>query len=371
MSSKARRIEQLFEPLRIVAALAIALVVTLLVLILVSDDPIGVVTTFITGPFSSARRIGSIINLAIPFTFTGLGMCFVYAVNKLNLAGEGIFMTAGIFTTGLALAMQQLNLPNVAMWLILTLAGGLIGMAFMMIPALLDFKFGANVVVVSLMLNSIMSQLSQYMLKYHYRDPSLPTEQSYAFPANTVYPTIFGSFKIESAIFVVLIFYLISCFIYQRTTLGYAMRMVGSNAKFARITGMGVAGTIIVAQLLGGFLAGVGGTTELFAHYVRYTWTDVTGHGFDGLLVAVLAKKNPKYVPLTALFLAYIRIGSNVVNSSTSIPSEFIQVIQFIIILLVAAEMFLNGTKRKMIEKAARDSLAQEDKSKLLGSSES
>ena len=49
----------------------------------------------------------------------------------------------------------------------------------------------------------------------------------------------------------------------------------------------------------------------------------------------------------------YIRIGADVVNTSGDIPTEFVTVIQGIIILLVAAESFLSGTKNKLIFKDA------------------
>ena len=94
-------------------------------------------------------------------------------------------------------------------------------------------------------------------------------------------------------------------------------------------------------------------------NYIRFQWTATTQHGFDGLLVAVLAKKNPALVPIGALFLAYIRIGADVVNTSGDIPKEFITVIQGIIILLIAAESFMSGTKNKLIFKAAEKDEAE------------
>ncbi|MCI9606428.1 MAG: hypothetical protein HFF03_07125, partial [Oscillospiraceae bacterium] len=116
------------------------------------------------------------------------------------------------------------------------------------------------------------------------------------------------------------------------------------------------------AQLIGGGVAGIAGATEMLSNYTRFQWTATTGHGFDGLLVAVLAKKNPALVPIGALFLAYVRIGADVVNSTGDIPKEFITVIQGIIILLVAAESFMSGTKNKMIFKAAEKEKAEKEK---------
>lgn len=110
------------------------------------------------------------------------------------------------------------------------------------------------------------------------------------------------------------------------------------------------------AQLIGGALAGVGGSCEILGNYDRYKWVASTQHGFDGLMVAVLARRNPALVPVAAFLLAYIRIGADVVNSKGDIPVEFITVIQGIVILLVAAEEFMGKFKKNMIYKAAEES---------------
>ena len=82
-------------------------------------------------------------------------------------------------------------------------------------------------------------------------------------------------------------------------------------------------------------------------------------------MVAVLARKNPLLVPIAAILLAYIRIGADVVNSKGDIPVEFITVIQGIVILLVAAEEFMGGIKKKMIYKAAEKELVEDKKKEV------
>ena len=100
---RTQRIEAIMEVVRIVAGMAIAYLVALLILIAISNDPLYIVKQFILGPFSSPRRIGSIINLAVPFMLCGLSMCFMYAVNKFNLIGESICMLSGCIITWVGL----------------------------------------------------------------------------------------------------------------------------------------------------------------------------------------------------------------------------------------------------------------------------
>ncbi len=352
--SKTRRIETTVELVRILVAIGIAYGIALVTLFAISDDPVYVIRQFVLGPFSSVRRVGSIINLAIPFTFTGLCFCFVYAVNKFNLSGEGIFMFSGCIVSLTAISLGGVGLPTPVMLLILLAVGAIVGFLVSLIPAWLDVKFKANIVVVSLMLNSILAFLSIWVLKYFMRDPSIGSLGSYMIPESAKLPMIFGKFRVQSGFFVALIAVAFVGVLFYKTIFGYKMRVVGSNPNFAKASGINMNGTIILAQLVGGIFAGMGGTCEILGNYDRYKWVVSTQHGFDGLMVAVLARKNPILVPVAAVLLAYIRIGADVVNSKGDIPIEFITVIQGIVILLVAAEEFMGRYKKKLIYKAAQ-----------------
>ena len=185
--NKTRKIEITVELIRIVAAVAIAYAIALLTLVVFSDEPVYIIQQFILGPFSSMRRLGSVINLAIPFTFTGLCFCFMYAVNKFNLAGEGTFMVSGCLTALVAIKIGD-TLPPVVMIPLLLCVGALVGIILNAIPALLDIKFNANIVVVSLMLNSMLVFFAIWVLKYKMRDPSIGSLGSYLLPDNVLLP---------------------------------------------------------------------------------------------------------------------------------------------------------------------------------------
>ena len=56
-----------------------------------------------------------------------------------------------------------------------------------------------------------------------------------------------------------------------------------------------------------------------------------------------------------------IRTGADIVSRTTDIPPEFVSIIQGIIIVLVAAEMFLSGFKRRLIFNSAKKALAEKE----------
>lgn len=283
--NKTSRVEFTVELVRILTAIAIAYAVALVTLFAVSDDPVYIIQQFVLGPFSSVRRVGSIINLAIPFTFTGLCFCFMYAVNKFNLAGEGIFMFAGCVISWVAIKLGE-SVPAPVMIGLLLVIGALTGVVVSALPAWLDSKFNANIVVSSLMLNSILMFLSIYIMMYTMRDTTIGSLGSLPIPDNAKLPQILGKFRIQAGLVIALIAVILVAVLFYKMVFGYKMRVVGSNPWFAKACGINMTATIICAQLFGGALAGLGGTCEILGNYDRYNWVATTQHGFDGLMVA-------------------------------------------------------------------------------------
>ncbi len=360
--SQARRVEIAFEVVRVIVAILLAYALALALLLIFSDDPAGTVRQFIIGPFTNLRRVGNIIEQAIPLMFTGLCMCFMYSVNEFNLAGEGAFIMGGCITSWIALSIPGGIIPSFLMIILLFLIAGMVGVAVASVPAVLKAKLNVNEIVSSLMMNKIMYYLSSFILFYYMRDTTIAMGGSWRLPNELKLPILIPRTNVHLGLILALIAVAVTVVVFYRTPFGGAIRIVGSNRFFAEYTGINVNKNLIAAQIVGGFLAGLGGCIEIFGMYTRYQWIIAAPTaGMDGILVAVLARRKPALIPVTALLLAYIRTGADVVNLSTEVPAEFIQVIQAIVILLVAAQMFLAKTRNKIIYKQAQDDLAKEE----------
>ena len=165
----------------------------------------------------------------------------------------------------------------------------------------------------------------------------------------------------HSGFLIAIVCVIFAAILFYKMSFGFKMRIVGLNPVFAKYIGIPVVSTIILAQVIGGAFAGLGGTVQVLGMFSSYQWTALTGYGFDGLMIAVLARKNPALVPLSAFLIAYIRTGADIVSRTTDIPPEFVSIIQGIIIVLVAAEMFLSGFKRRLIFNSAKKALAEKE----------
>lgn len=345
------RQKRLFEVVRTSLAILISLLIAAVIILLVSEEPGESLSKFLLGPLGSVRHFGNVVEMMIPLMFTGLAICVMFSAAQFNLAAEGAFFIGAIAASFLAI---NLSLPLVIHPALAILFGGLVGAIFCGIPAVLKVKWGSSEIVSSLMINYIALFLGLYLINYFLRDVNAGAMVSYRFPESAklidIVPKTRISFGLIIAIAAV---FLTSAFLF-RTKWGYRIRVLGMNLEFARYSGISTDSVIVYAQAIGGFLAGAGGAIEVLGLYRRFSWQLLPGYGWDGIIVAILARNNPKYVPIGAFFLAYLRIGSDIMSRSTDMPNEFVAIIQGIMIVLIAADSFLARYRHRLVYREAK-----------------
>lgn len=349
-----KKIERRYDIFRTLVAIGIALLLALALVAFISDNPVDAIRQFLFGPVSSFRRFANVIELMIPITFTGLGICIMFQASQINLIGEGVFYFSATVATWVAL---NLVLPPGIHAAVAIIIAATVGGLIALIPAYLKVKWKANEVVSSIMMNYILHFAGLYFLLYHLKDIASGFNASFIIPASAKLPVLIPKTRVHLGL-VLVVFAIIAVYLFlYRSKWGYEIRITGENPNFAKYSGINVKKVMLYAGFLGGALAGMGGAVEILGMYTRFQWERMPGYGWDGMLVAILAKKNPALVPLAAFFLAYLRIGADVISRSAGVPVEFVSVIQAIVIMLVAAEMFLSGLKHRAIAKDSREQI--------------
>lgn len=326
----------------IVGIVLIALLISFIIIFIISDQPFDTIENFIFGPFSSFRRFGNMIEKMIPLIFTGLAASVMFQAKQFSLVADGSFVLGGLFGTVVAL---NFNIGMPFSILIGLIVGAVIGAVGAFIPAFLKAKWQANEFVVSMMQNSIIVFFSIYILLNVIRDASSGYLASFMIPESYKLPVIVPGTRIHFGLIIALLLVILVYILIYKTKLGYSIRMVGYNKEFAKYSGINIFFIMFIVQIIGGILAGIGGTIEIFGMYDRYLWQASPGLGFDGMTVAILAANNPVLVPIGALFIAYIRTGAEIMARTSVVPNEMVYIIQGIIMILVTAK-FLYKKKR-------------------------
>ena len=127
----------------------------------------------------------------------------------------------------------------------------------------------------------------------------------------------------------------------NRTPFGYELKVLGSNRSFAEYGGINTRRVIALSMAVSGILAGIAGAHLSNGLVKRLTLGLSPGIGFEGIVVALLARNDPIGVLFTGLFYGYLRTGAQIMERSSDVTREVVLIIQAIIILLVTAERLL------------------------------
>ncbi|WP_077598305.1 ABC transporter permease [Olsenella urininfantis] len=334
------------EMLRMAVAIAIGLAVAVILVVLTTEDAGQALAYFVAAPFMGTAYFSHMVEVIIPLVMTGSAVCVMFSANQFNLGLEGT-----IYLGGLAAALAGVYLvPDLPVLspVVCILLGGLVGFFVMAIPALLQYKFKANIVVSTLMMNYVCLYVGLFFLFRVFKDPASSQHTLPIGPCAHL-PVLFAGTRIHAGLLLAAAVVAASYLLLYKTRMGAGLRMVGQNPKFAQCMGLGVSGLALASQFIGGAIGGMTGAVQMLGLYDRFQWTSLMGWGWDGVTMAIFARNNPKYLPLAAIFLAYFRTGAWVMSFKAGVQIDLVSVFEGVMVLFLMAEKFLSGTYRKMV----------------------
>jgi simple sugar transport system permease protein len=357
-------LRELFFPLIAVAA---AFLLGGVVVLAIGDNPISVYRLLLGSAFGlfdaggnfTFDNWGYTLFQATPLIFTGLAVALAFKCGLLNIGGEGQLYIGAFAAAWVGITLAKL--PGWALIPLAMLAAMLAGAVWGAIPGLLKARFGSHEVINTIMLNFIAVGLISYLTQNFYKEPGDPIMQTVPIAEEahlTRFSNLLSPFGVNfpqriplniSFLLALVAAFLVWLFLW-RTKWGYEIRAVGSKASAAEYGGISVERQIVLAMALSGALAGMVGINEVLGYRHRYYHDYSPGYGFTGIAVALLGRNHPVGVVLAAiLFGALIRGGLFVDIFSEKVSKDLVQVLQAIIILLVAMEMLFRGGLARLL----------------------
>jgi len=333
---------------RALLAVGLALAVAFALMCAISAEPVQALRQLLTGalpePHWSAdtgwtlrrlTRFGAVIEKTITLTLLGLAVMFGFRARQFSIGADGQF-----FLSALAAVAVSVWLPPLG-GLELLLAGAAavaVGFVWGLLPGLLKAEFDANEIVTTLMLNVVAVQAFRYIVTHGFNDPAAGFLVTPTVPAGATLAAIVPRTQISAFVLAVPLATLAAAWLLRRTTLGYEIRVVGDAPAFARQAGLPVKRAVALSMALGGAFAGLAGLHASNALLHRLPADLQPGIGFEGLVVALLARNQPAAVPVAALLYAFLEAGAQAMERSTDVSREMVLVIQALIVLFVVAE---------------------------------
>lgn len=325
-------------------AVLLGLLIGALLLIASGANPIEAYGALLKGAIGTPAALQRTLEKATPLIFSGLAVSFAFKAGLFNIGAQGQLLLGAVVAAFVGFSID--GLPALIHVPLALLIGGLAGALYGFIPGALKAYTGAHEVIVTIMLNYVAINLTDYLADGPWKDPS---------PTNIVArtPAIFPSAElpvisnIPTGFILALIAAVVVWWVLYRTTLGYEVRTVGLNASAAQYAGIRVARTIILTMMIAGFLAGLGGAVETQGINGRFQPGFNTGLGFDGITVALLGKTSPFGVIPAALLLGAMRAGSAQMQFSAGVAAEITDVITAFILFFVAADVIVKALIRQ------------------------
>jgi ABC-type uncharacterized transport system permease subunit len=328
-------------------AIIIALLVGALVLWATGHSPIDAYSQLFTGAFGDSYGFGQTLAQATPIIFTSLAFLFAFKCGLFNIGAEGQLLIGGMAAALVGISLT--NLPAYVHLPLALLAGAGGGALWGFIPAVLKAKLDAHEVITTMMLSYVALYVTSYLVNYPFKASGWVAQTPLIASAAEL-PRILPPTQLSGSIIIALIMVGITAFILKRTIVGYEVRAIGLNATAARSGGINIKKGMILALVISGMIAGLGGAGEILGVERRFIDGFSPGYGWDGLAVALIGGLNPFGVVLASILVGALRSGGLVMNRVTGVPIDVIYLVQSLVVLFAAApELMKVLTKKRAV----------------------
>ena len=327
--------------------LALALLVSGIVVALIGLDPAQVITQLVKGAFGSRAGISYTLYYATTFVFTGLAVAVALHGGLFNIGGEGQAMIGGLGCALVALGLG-VHLPALVMLPLMVMASMAAGALWAAVPAALQAWRGSHIVITTIMFNFIASALLAYLLVNVLKAPGSMTVETEAFAASARMPGVHAALAVLgldwprtplnlSVLLAAVAAVAVYLFLW-RSRAGYELRAVGFAPDAAHYGGIWPRRQVMLSMLISGALAGLVGINELAGVQHRLLLDYVVGAGFTGIAVSLIGRNHPVGIVLAALlFGALYQGGAELAFEIPGFSRDMVSTLQGLIVLFSGA----------------------------------
>lgn len=311
-------------------------------------SPRAALHALIEGSLASQASLTNTLLYAAPLLLVAAGACVSTRAGVFNIGQEGqVLMGAfGGAWFGLRLAIRGPGL------LVMVIIGGALGGGLWAWLSALMYRYrGVNIVVSTLLMTFLAQQLVSFAIGTPWFLQQSSTGSAYVNPQSNPLPAsgLMGSLglsnlQINLGLVIALAVTLLIAVALTRTRWGFRIRMMGLNPAVARHAGVRVAALSGAALVISGAAAGLAGAV-LLASPVGTNRLDPAmsvNIGWDGLLVALVARNRPVLcVPVSFLF-GVLRAGGDFL-STTGVPYYLADIVKSLLVLAFVVPSVASG----------------------------
>lgn len=322
---------------------------------LAGANPVEVYEQMYRGAFGTWFSFQNSLQRAAPLMLTGLCTALPARLGLVVIGGEGALYVGGVAAA--AVASQLTGASPYVVLAVMALTAMVFGGLWVGAAGALRAQRGVNETISSLLLSYIGIAICNHLIEGPLRDPRSLNKPStlHIGEANLLGPL--PGLDVHYGLLYGLVACLLAWLLMDHSTFGFAARIVGGNARTARLSGLSVPRLMITVCAVAGAAAGLAGMIEVAAVHGKANASLVAGYGYTGILVAFLARHSPLAVMPVALVLGGISASGGLLQRSCGLPDATVSVLQGILFVVILASETYRGRvdwfSRRLLPKRA------------------
>jgi general nucleoside transport system permease protein len=335
----------------------VAIAVSIAVIAVAGQSPGAASSAVWDGAFGGREQVAGTLEKAIPLTLIALAWIVAFSARRINIGFDGQITAGGI--TAATVALQVHGLP-IYVHLPLAIAAGILGGAvYAGIAAWLWATRGVTEIITTLLLNFVAVQLLNWVVRGPLQEHTHGFAETDLLPGSARWPDVLSNASLTWDVLYVPALVLLVWFVLGRTTLGFRLRLTGANEEAARYAGTRTVRVGVLALLASGAIAGLVGSSLILGSESGVMADNFSAnYGFDGIVVALLARNSPIGCVPAALLFAALRQGGGLMEARVGVSSSLVEITQGLVVALLAGAVLLRGRVRVGRHRPVEDAAA-------------
>lgn len=342
-----------------ISSLILAILVSAIIVLLLGYNPIEIFRYLIIGAFGSWNNLVTTFSQMTPVMFCGLSYLLARKCGLSNMGMEGQYLL-GAF----AAAIVGIYVPDWLLFLgpvVPLLAAAFFGSLIAFVPIILKRLFGSSEMLVSLMMNYALLYLCQYLVNYVFMNPDNIIPVTSPVREQTHLSQLVHGSQLTTGFLIAIVITVVMWFILYKTVPGYKIRAIGANPSVSLHKGLNLGSVRMWTYIIAGAIAGLGGGVQVLGVHYYYIHGMTTNYGWDGIAAALLGGGEPFGNLAGSLVYGALRAGALNLSRMTDVNSDFVFVIEGVMLLFIATPELMRRFRMK--EKAKQLEHAEAEKS--------
>ena len=310
-----------------------ALLLTAGLLLLFGASPRESLMAMLEGAFGTQSKILSVLAFWIPLLLSSIGLLVTFKAGLWNIGIEGQIILGSVAASWVALNVDASSPVLISLEVLAAMAGGALWAALV---GILKTRGGVHEIFSGLALNNLAIILTNYLISGPWQPPEGGTFRgTQPFQDAALLPRFADSrFSPLSLLLAVAAFALVAVAL-RNTFWGLKLKALGRNARSAFLLGVSSEREGLLALMLCGALAGLGGAVRVLSWFDSLRQSISGGIGYLALLVVMLSLYRLFWVPFIAFFFSAVLTGSITLQLRTQLHSSLGGILTGVMVLFV------------------------------------